>query len=76
MQTNISMAYSNSTHFSDKLSYKILFISSYKLKDMDLASMTPLQQFLENRENGGTFLTGREPARVADRRGRGADGAC
>jgi hypothetical protein len=36
---------------------------------MDLASLTPLQQFLENRENGGTFLTRREPARVAVRWG-------
>jgi hypothetical protein len=34
---------------------------------MDLASLTPLQQFSENRENGGTFLTRKEPVWVADR---------
>jgi hypothetical protein len=37
--------------------YKTLFISSYGLEDMDLASLTSLQQFSEIRENGGTFLT-------------------
>jgi hypothetical protein len=67
MQTGKWMLYSDSSHFSDKLSYKILFIPSYRLKDMDLASLTPLQQFSENRENGGTFLTGKEPVWVADR---------
>jgi hypothetical protein len=61
MQTGKWMLYSDSSHFYDKLSYKILFIPSYRLKDMDLASLTPLQQFSENRENGGTFLTGKEP---------------
>jgi hypothetical protein len=34
MQTVVWMTYSDSTHFSDKLSYKILCISSYGLKDM------------------------------------------
>jgi hypothetical protein len=65
MQTIAWVADSDPVHFSDKFSYKILFILSYRLKDMDLARLTPLQQFSENRENGGTFLTGREPARVA-----------
>jgi hypothetical protein len=51
------MAYLDSTHFSDNFSYKIRFIPSYGLKDMDLATLTPLQQFSEIRENGGTFLT-------------------
>jgi hypothetical protein len=62
MQTVAWMAYSDSSQFSDKLSYKILFVSSYGLEDMDLASLTPLQQFSENRENCGTFLTGMEPS--------------
>jgi hypothetical protein len=38
MQTWIWMSYSNSMHFSDKLSYKILFILSYRLKDMNFAN--------------------------------------
>jgi hypothetical protein len=39
------MAYSDSTHFSDKISYKILFISSYGLEDMILARFEHVQQF-------------------------------
>jgi hypothetical protein len=38
------MAYSDSTHFSDKLSYKILFISSYGSKDMNYARFKYLQE--------------------------------
>jgi hypothetical protein len=34
MQTVAWMAYSDSLHFSDKISYKILFISDYGSKDM------------------------------------------
>jgi hypothetical protein len=44
------MAYSDSTQFSDKLSYKILFISSYGLKDMNFAKFAYLQEFSENRK--------------------------
>jgi hypothetical protein len=47
MQTSIWMTYSDSTHFSDKLSYKILFISSYHLKDMNYARFKYLQEFSE-----------------------------
>jgi hypothetical protein len=47
MQTDIWMVYSNSMHFSDKLSYKILFITSYGLKDINFASFKHLQQFSE-----------------------------
>jgi hypothetical protein len=32
-------------HFSDKLSYKILCISSYSLKDMNYTRFTYLQEF-------------------------------
>jgi hypothetical protein len=39
------MAYSDSSHFSDKFSYKILFIPSYGLKDMILARFAHLQEF-------------------------------
>jgi hypothetical protein len=45
MQTSIWMAYSDSTHFSDKISYKILFISSYGSKDMNLPRFAYLQEF-------------------------------
>jgi hypothetical protein len=44
MQTSIWMSYSDSTHFSDKLSYKILFISSYGSKDMNYARFKYLQE--------------------------------
>jgi hypothetical protein len=50
MQTGLWMAYSDSTHFSDKLTYKILFFSSYGLKDMNLARITYLQEFSEKRK--------------------------
>jgi hypothetical protein len=36
IQTVEWMSYSGSSHFSDKLSYKILFISSCRLKDMGI----------------------------------------
>jgi hypothetical protein len=51
------MSYSDSTHFSDKISYKILFILSYRLKDMDLANFAQILEFLENGEDDETFLT-------------------
>jgi hypothetical protein len=44
MQTSIWITYSYSTHFSDKISYKILFISRYDLKDMNLTSFAYLQE--------------------------------
>jgi hypothetical protein len=51
------MAYLDSTHFSDKFSYKILCIPSYGLKDMILTRFTYLQEFLKNREFAESFLT-------------------
>jgi hypothetical protein len=42
------MSYSDSTHFSDKLSYKILFISSYHLKGMNYARFNYLWKHLNN----------------------------
>jgi hypothetical protein len=45
MQTGTWMENLDSMHFSDKISYKILFISSYRLKDMIYARLTHLQQF-------------------------------
>jgi hypothetical protein len=52
MQTSIQMAYSDSTHFSDKFSYKIHFIPSYGLKDVFLASFKHVQEFYLKTENG------------------------
>jgi hypothetical protein len=49
------MAYSDSTHFSDKFSYKILFISSYGLKDMNLARYKHFLKFQKNRDWLGLF---------------------
>jgi hypothetical protein len=65
MQTSKWMSYSDSSHFSDKNSYKTLFISSYELKDMNLASFKHLQEFSENRYFAGTFLTEGNVATVA-----------
>jgi hypothetical protein len=45
MQTVVWMTYSDSTHFSDQLSYKIHFILSYGLKDMNYAKFKNLQEF-------------------------------
>jgi hypothetical protein len=55
MQTGKWISYSNSSHFSDTNSYKILFISSYELKDMNLASFKHLQQFSEKQKTEETF---------------------
>jgi hypothetical protein len=45
MQTVVWMAYSDSSHFSDKISYKILFILGYGSKDMNLPRFKYLQKF-------------------------------
>jgi hypothetical protein len=55
MQTGIWMTYLDSSHFFDKLSYKILFISSYGLEDMFLAKFEHLQQFSEKAEKAWIF---------------------
>jgi hypothetical protein len=44
------MAYSDSMHFSDKFSYKILFILSYRLKDMNYARFAQILQFPEKQK--------------------------
>jgi hypothetical protein len=49
------MAYSESTQFSDKLSYKILYISSYGLKDINFARFDKLQEFSETETKLGLF---------------------
>jgi hypothetical protein len=56
MQTGLWMAYSDSTHFFDEFSYKILYFSSYQLKDMILARFEHLQQiFLKTETMLGLF---------------------
>jgi hypothetical protein len=51
------MAYSESTHFSDKNSYKILFILSYRLKDINIARFNYFLPFSKKQRTAGTFLT-------------------
>jgi hypothetical protein len=64
----------DSMDFSDKLSYKILFILSYGLEDMNLARFKYLQQFFQkNREGLELFSPTEKLARVARTRDRGAD---
>jgi hypothetical protein len=48
--------------FSDKLSYKILFIQSYGPKDINFASLTHLQEFSEKLNAAASFLTKTEPS--------------
>jgi hypothetical protein len=55
MQTGIWMAYSDSTHFCDKLSYKILFISSYGSIDINFARFNHFLPFSENQKMGWNF---------------------
>jgi hypothetical protein len=50
MQTDIWMVYSDSMHFSDKLSYKILFISTYGLKDINFARLHTCSNFFKKTE--------------------------
>jgi hypothetical protein len=57
MQTVEWMSYSGSSHFSDTNSYKILFILSYGLKDMDLEKFKYLQEFSENKTETGPDLS-------------------
>jgi hypothetical protein len=47
------MPYSETTHFSDKNSYKILCVSSYGLKDMNLAKYEHFLKFWINRKLRG-----------------------
>jgi hypothetical protein len=51
MQTGKWMSYSNSSHFSDKLSYKILVVSNYGLRDMIYARFKHLQEFQTKTED-------------------------
>jgi hypothetical protein len=69
MQTGLWMVYSDSMHFSDKLSYKILFIPSYGLGDINLASFKHLQQFSKKTEKTWDFSHRGGYSPVADRWG-------
>jgi hypothetical protein len=69
------MAYSDPTHFSDKLSYRKHFISSYGSKDMNFAISAHLQQFsIKQIKWSGFFSPKQILARVPDRRGQGLTG--
>jgi hypothetical protein len=50
MQTSIWMTYSDSSHFSEQFSYKILCILSYGSKDMNLPRFAYLQEFTEEKK--------------------------
>jgi hypothetical protein len=52
MQTVVWIAYSDSAHFSDKNSYKILCILSYSLEVMNLASSNICRNVLKKTETG------------------------
>jgi hypothetical protein len=56
MQTVEWMSYSGSSHFSDKLSYKILFISNYGLKDINFARFKYSQEFSAKQKTAGLKL--------------------
>jgi hypothetical protein len=60
--------------FFDKLSYKIHFIPSNGLKDMNFARSHTCRNFLKNRERCETFLTQRKIALETDERDSEADG--
>jgi hypothetical protein len=55
MQTGIWMTYLDFTHFSEQFSYKILFIPSYSLEDMNNARFKRFLEFRKNREWLGMF---------------------
>jgi hypothetical protein len=68
------MTYSDSIHFSDPKTYKILCIPSYGLEDMIYARFKYLQQFFQkNREGLELFSPTEKLARAARTRDRGAD---
>jgi hypothetical protein len=77
MQIEVWMAYSDSMHFSDKLSYKIHFIPSYGWKDINFARLHTCSNFQKNKTEIvlGLFSPRIISARVADRRGRCDDAA-
>jgi hypothetical protein len=53
MQTGKWMSFSDSTHFSDKISYKTLFISKYGLKDINFARLKYSQEFSAKQKTVG-----------------------
>jgi hypothetical protein len=58
MQTVVWMAYSDYSHFSEQLSYKILYISRYGLKDMNLCKIQKLAEiFREKKRKTGPDLS-------------------
>jgi hypothetical protein len=57
MQTGIWMTYSDSMHSSEQFSYKILFILSYGLKDINYARFKHFSGIFQKTEKAGTFLT-------------------
>jgi hypothetical protein len=57
MQTGLWMAYSDSTHFSDKNPYKTHFVPSYSLEDMNFGSFKHLQEFFRKLRKWWDFFS-------------------
>jgi hypothetical protein len=57
------MAYSDYAHFSNKLSYKILFVLSYRLKDMNFVRFDHFLQKI-NKGKGYAERNGLKPGRT------------
>jgi hypothetical protein len=71
MQTGKWMLYSDSSHFSDKLSYKILFILSYGLKAMNLARFAQILELFVKQRTGCLFSPrGSEPQQLTSGTGQ------
>jgi hypothetical protein len=67
------MPYLDCAYFSDKLLYKILFVSSYGLKDINFASFKHFLEFYSKTEVLGASGTEAHLARDTDARVRTAD---
>jgi hypothetical protein len=63
MQTGIWMTYLDSTHFSKQFLYKILFIPSYSLEDINNARFKIFWNFGKTENGWGCFLTEEQASR-------------
>jgi hypothetical protein len=71
MQTVEWMSYSGSSHFSDTNLYKILFISSFCLKAMNLARFAQILELFVKQRTGCLFSPrGSEPQQLTSGTGQ------
>jgi hypothetical protein len=62
MQTEMRMAHSCSSHFSEQISYRTLVSPSYGLKAMNFTSFKPFSGIPGKKDKRETFLTeGKQP---------------